>query len=112
MFLMFRLHRPDVLPVGDLGIVNAVQRMYKLRKRPARSGERLDPRHEGKGGEPRIEQRCLGRCEAQVNRYERADRSKTASSGEQFLGEQPQRSISKPNELFATPDRGEKRGQL
>ena len=21
MFLMFRLHRPDVLPVGDLGIV-------------------------------------------------------------------------------------------
>ncbi|MEQ1871358.1 MAG: DNA-3-methyladenine glycosylase [Vicinamibacterales bacterium] len=34
MFLMFRLHRPDVLPVGDLGIVNAVQRLYKLRKRP------------------------------------------------------------------------------
>ena len=34
MFLMFRLHRPDVLPVGDLGIVVAVQRMYKLRKRP------------------------------------------------------------------------------
>jgi DNA-3-methyladenine glycosylase II len=34
MFLMFRLHRPDVLPVGDLGIVNAVQRMYRLKKRP------------------------------------------------------------------------------
>jgi DNA-3-methyladenine glycosylase II len=34
MFLMFRLHRPDVLPVGDLGIVNAVQRLYKLRKKP------------------------------------------------------------------------------
>ena len=34
MFLMFRLHRPDVLPAGDLGIVNAVQRLYKLRKRP------------------------------------------------------------------------------
>ncbi|HEX3704172.1 MAG TPA: hypothetical protein VHU82_12640 [Vicinamibacterales bacterium] len=34
MFLMFRLHRPDVLPAGDLGIVNAVQRMYRLRKRP------------------------------------------------------------------------------
>ncbi len=32
MFLMFRLHRPDVLPVGDLGIVNAIQRLYKLRK--------------------------------------------------------------------------------
>jgi DNA-3-methyladenine glycosylase II len=34
MFLMFRLHRPDVLPVDDLGIVNAVQRLYRLRKRP------------------------------------------------------------------------------
>jgi DNA-3-methyladenine glycosylase II len=34
MFLMFRLHRPDVYPVGDLGIVNAVQRLYRLRKRP------------------------------------------------------------------------------
>ena len=35
MFLMFRLHRPDVLPVGDLGIVNAVKRLYRLRKPPA-----------------------------------------------------------------------------
>ena len=34
MFLMFRLHRPDVLPVGDLGIVKAVQRAYRLRKTP------------------------------------------------------------------------------
>ena len=34
MFLMFRLHRPDVLPVGDLGIVNAVKRLYRLRKPP------------------------------------------------------------------------------
>jgi DNA-3-methyladenine glycosylase II len=34
MFLMFRLHRPDVLPTGDLGIVNAIQRLYRLRKRP------------------------------------------------------------------------------
>jgi DNA-3-methyladenine glycosylase II len=34
MFLMFRLHRPDVLPAGDLGIVNAIQRMYGLRTRP------------------------------------------------------------------------------
>jgi DNA-3-methyladenine glycosylase II len=35
MFLMFRLHRPDVLPVGDLGLVNAIQKVYGLRKRPA-----------------------------------------------------------------------------
>jgi len=34
MFLMFRLHRPDVLPVGDLGIVKAVQRAYGMRKLP------------------------------------------------------------------------------
>ena len=34
MFLMFRLHRPDVLPVDDLGIVNAVHRLYRLRKKP------------------------------------------------------------------------------
>jgi DNA-3-methyladenine glycosylase II len=34
MFLMFRLHRPDVLPVADLGIMKAVQKLYGLRKRP------------------------------------------------------------------------------
>lgn len=34
MFLMFRLHRPDVLPLGDLGIANAIQKIYRLRKRP------------------------------------------------------------------------------
>ena len=34
MFLMFRLHRPDVLPVGDLGVITAVQKAYKLRKPP------------------------------------------------------------------------------
>ena len=34
MFLMFRLQRPDVLPVDDLGIVKAVQRAYRLRKTP------------------------------------------------------------------------------
>jgi len=35
MFLMFRLHRPDVLPVGDLGIVKAVQKAYRLRNVPS-----------------------------------------------------------------------------
>lgn len=48
MFLMFRLRRPDVLPVGDLGIVNAVQRAYGLPARPAPAelaalGERWRP---------------------------------------------------------------------
>jgi DNA-3-methyladenine glycosylase II len=34
MFLMFRLHRPDVMPVDDLGIVNAMKKAYRLRTRP------------------------------------------------------------------------------
>ncbi len=34
MFLIFSLLRPDVLPVGDLGFRNAVQRAYGLRKLP------------------------------------------------------------------------------
>lgn len=34
MFLMFRLHRPDVLPLGDLGIINAMKKAYRLRKPP------------------------------------------------------------------------------
>jgi hypothetical protein len=34
MFLIFRLQRPDVLPLGDLGIVNAIQKAYGLRKKP------------------------------------------------------------------------------
>ena len=45
MFLMFRLHRPDVLPVDDRGILKAVQRAYGLRKLPR--AERL-----AKIGEP------------------------------------------------------------
>jgi DNA-3-methyladenine glycosylase II len=34
MFLMFTLHRPDVLPTGDLGIRNAIQRAYGLATPP------------------------------------------------------------------------------
>lgn len=34
MFLMFHLGRPDVLPVGDLGIRNAALAAYGLRKLP------------------------------------------------------------------------------
>jgi DNA-3-methyladenine glycosylase II len=30
MFLMFQLDRPDVLPVGDLGIRRAIERAYEL----------------------------------------------------------------------------------
>ena len=35
MFLMFTLHRTDVLPVGDLGVRNAAMRAYDLPKPPS-----------------------------------------------------------------------------
>jgi 3-methyladenine DNA glycosylase/8-oxoguanine DNA glycosylase len=34
MFLMFRLNRPDVFPVADLGIVKGVQTLLGMRRRP------------------------------------------------------------------------------
>jgi 3-methyladenine DNA glycosylase/8-oxoguanine DNA glycosylase len=34
MYLMFRLGRPDVLPVDDLGIRSAMRRAYRMRVRP------------------------------------------------------------------------------
>jgi DNA-3-methyladenine glycosylase II len=34
MFLMFQLERPDVLPVGDLGIRRAIERAYELPELP------------------------------------------------------------------------------
>ena len=34
MFLLFHLGRPDILPVGDLGIRRAAERAYRLRKPP------------------------------------------------------------------------------
>jgi DNA-3-methyladenine glycosylase II len=42
MFLMFRLNRPDILPVGDLGIVKGVQRLFGMKSMPkAKTMERL-----------------------------------------------------------------------
>lgn len=35
MFLMFALRRPDVLPVGDLGVRNAIWKAYELEAPPA-----------------------------------------------------------------------------
>lgn len=37
MALIFTLQRPDVLPVDDLGLRNAVQRAYDLEERPGRA---------------------------------------------------------------------------
>jgi DNA-3-methyladenine glycosylase II len=45
MFLMFHLGRPDVLPVGDLGIRRAIERLYGLPELPDRETmERLAER--------------------------------------------------------------------
>jgi DNA-3-methyladenine glycosylase II len=48
MFLMFRLNRPDVFPVGDLGIVKGMQQLLAMKRRPAvstmlRAAERWRP---------------------------------------------------------------------
>lgn len=34
MFLMFTLHRPDVLPTGDLGIQKGMQNLFRLKSLP------------------------------------------------------------------------------
>lgn len=34
MFMIFSLHRPDVLPVGDLGVRKGIQRLYGLKDLP------------------------------------------------------------------------------
>jgi 3-methyladenine DNA glycosylase/8-oxoguanine DNA glycosylase len=36
MYLMFRLNRPDVWPIGDLGIVKGVQALLEMKRMPAR----------------------------------------------------------------------------
>jgi DNA-3-methyladenine glycosylase II len=35
MFLIFCLGRPDILPVGDLGLPRAIQKTYSLRDIPS-----------------------------------------------------------------------------
>ena len=42
MFLMFRLNRPDIWPIGDLGIVRGVQHLHGMKRRPSpKTMERL-----------------------------------------------------------------------
>ncbi len=38
MFLLFALHRPDVLATGDMGLRSAIRRAYRLRKLPSPAG--------------------------------------------------------------------------
>ena len=41
MFAMFRLGRPNILPVGDLGVRRGMQTLYKLKVRAAGSPTKL-----------------------------------------------------------------------
>ncbi len=43
IFLMFALERPNVLPIGDFGVRNAVRKAYGLKEmpKPARTRRRL-----------------------------------------------------------------------
>jgi DNA-3-methyladenine glycosylase II len=34
MFLIFSLNRPDVLPIGDLGLQLSLKKLYRMRKLP------------------------------------------------------------------------------
>jgi DNA-3-methyladenine glycosylase II len=48
MILIFQLERPDILPVDDVGLLRAIQRVYGLRRRPSaaqvlRLGEKWRP---------------------------------------------------------------------
>jgi DNA-3-methyladenine glycosylase II len=52
MFLMFQLDRPDILPVGDLGIRRAIEIAYGLDELP-------DPKTMEKIAEPWRPQRTL-----------------------------------------------------
>jgi len=35
MFMIFHLHKPDVLPVGDLGIRKGFQKLFQLKEQPS-----------------------------------------------------------------------------
>jgi DNA-3-methyladenine glycosylase II len=41
MFLIFHLHRPDILPLADLGLVNAIHRHYS-REKTLKKAEMID----------------------------------------------------------------------
>jgi DNA-3-methyladenine glycosylase II len=48
MFLMFRLNRPDIFPIGDLGIAKGTQKLLGMKSRPSartmlRAAERWRP---------------------------------------------------------------------
>jgi DNA-3-methyladenine glycosylase II len=48
MFLIFALNRPNILPVGDLGIKKGFQKVFKLRTLPSEAHmRRLAKPHEG-----------------------------------------------------------------
>ena len=61
MFLMFHLERPDVLPVGDLGIRRAIERAYASTSSPRRPRSRRSPSPGARTGRSRADI-CGARC--------------------------------------------------
>ncbi len=59
MFLMFTLHRPDILPTGDLGVQKRFQKLFKLRAKP--SPERMEKLAESWSGHRTIASMYLWR---------------------------------------------------
>ena len=48
MFLIFSLNRPDILPLGDLGVQKGFQKAFRLKKLPgAKEMEKLSQPHAG-----------------------------------------------------------------
>ena len=76
MFLMFHLERPDVLPVGDLGIRRAIERAYGLDALPDAGGDGADRRAVAAATARSRAAICGARC-----RTSRADPSSAGSSG-------------------------------
>ena len=71
---MFRLNRPDIFPVGDLGIVKGMQKLFGMKRRPSRRtmerlagrGVRIDrsPRGTSGASEAVSSRRALPHCQA------------------------------------------------
>ena len=74
MFLMFQLERPDVLPVGDLGIRRAIERAYGLDELPgpARRWSRSPSRGARTARSPAAT--CGARCTTSRGKRPRLDR--------------------------------------